>query len=318
MIICLDGVDGSGKSTLANRIVAELRKRYPEDKVILKHAVQIKTDVYTEYTEPFTDYVPGSGVHYVLDRWHIGENIYGPLYRKKTAFNIVSYRWTELFLASLGMRTWLVNQTLEVLKSRLSDRGEDFLQDKHIQYVKDQYENLVPSSVTYAKTIVVDPKDDELIDIIIRDAIYSEQRAQLFKSLGVNYFGRTNVDPRTILVVENKKSNKNFDPRINKDAAKMLTVLPEKFWQTFAVVSSGSLDKLEEFLTEVVWSASALAYGETVVARLKLRNIPFSEIKPPEVTSNYSYHIRVMSDRVGKIEETTVGNSVIIEEVSRN
>lgn len=311
MIICLDGVDGSGKSTLAAQIKQELEKRYPNDKIISKHAVQIKSDVYTEYYEPFAQYKPGAGYHFILDRWHWGENIYGPLYRGKTAFDTVSFRWIELYLSSIGMRTWHVTQSLETILSRLDSRGEDFLENKHIQYVLDEYTALtkrasgIPQLPTYAKTISPNGPDPELVDFIIKDAVYAEQRAKTFKELSSNYLGRTFIDPRTVLVVENTKNNKNYDPRINKDAAKMLKILPNGFWETFSVVSSNNIDKLDEFLTEYIWSASPLAYGDTVKARLKFKNIPFSEIKPPEVTVNYSYHIRVMSDRVGKVDVYT-------------
>lgn len=301
MIICLDGVDGSGKSTLADQIVKELEKRYPEDTVIYKHATQIKDDVYTEYADLFNNYKPNSGTHYVLDRWYLGEEIYGPLYRGKSAFDTVSFRWVDLFLASKGFRLWLVTQTEELLSTRLTSRGEDFLKMEDISFVQNKYKELVKKATTFAKEISPKNYDTDLLNIIIKDAVYAEQMANVYATQGVNYFGRTFTMPRTILVLENKKNNKNFDPRINEDARKILEVLPEGYWNTFSVVSSGNLDVLEEFLNNFLWSTNPVAYGETVVARLKYKNVEFSEIKPPEVSDNYSYHIRVMADRARKL-----------------
>lgn len=315
MIICLEGVDGTGKSTLASSIVKELEQRYPNDQVIYKHATQIKSDVFTEYTEPLSDYVPGSGIHYVLDRWHIGEEIYGPLYRGESKFDVASLRWTELFLASKGMRTWLLTQTHEELQKRLTDRGEDFIDLDDILHIQDEYKRLTLLSPLFAKEITPKKKDPELVTIIIKDAEYAEQQAILYNSFGVNYFGRVTIMPRTVLVVENKKINKNFDPRLNEDSKLLLEMLADGYWQQFSVVSASSAEKLAEFLNEFLWSTSPVAYGPTVISRLKLNNVEFGEIKPPENNQYYTYHIEQVANKVGAVEVTSVNTE---SEVSFN
>lgn len=302
MIICLDGVDGAGKSTLANRLTKEIQKRYPNDTVINLHATQIKSDVYTEYATPLMNYIPGSGIHYILDRWHIGENIYGPLYRGKSAFDKVSYRWIELFLASIGMRLWNVTQTLEVLQQRLNTRGEDFLQPNHIAEVKMSYRYKMLQSAVFADEISPNSENlNKLVNHLIIDGKYAESQAKTIQALGVNYLGRSFIAPKTILVVENTKANKKFDPRINEDSQILLQNMFEDFWKTFAVVSSANLDRLEYFLTEYFWSANVVAYGETVKARLRLKNIPFGEIDKPYLSEKYSYQIAASAENSGKL-----------------
>lgn len=304
MIICLEGVDGTGKSTLASAIVKELEQRFPDDQVIYKHATQIKSDVFTEYTEPLQDYIPGGGVHYVLDRWHIGEEIYGPLYRGESKFDKASLRWTELFLASKGMRTWLLVQEHDELKKRLEARGEDFIDLDDILHIQDEYKRLTLLSPLFAKEIQPKKKDPHLVDIIINDAVYAEQQASLYMSFGVKYFGRVTIMPRTILVVENKKINENFDPRLNDDSRVMLEALADGYWQQFSVVSASSAEKLAEFLNEFLWSTSPVAYGPTVISRLRLNNVEFGEIKPPEDTQYYTYHVEQIANQVGAVEVT--------------
>ena len=299
MIICLDGVDGTGKSTLAAAIVKELELRYPQDTVVYKHATQIKYDTYTEYIDPFKDYEPGSGVHYVLDRWHIGEEIYGPLYRGKSAFNTVSWRWTELYLASIGMRTWLLTQQNKELQRRLIARGEDFIKLDDVLFIQDEYKRILQHSPVFAKEITPKKYDPYIVDLVIKDALYTEQQAVLYNSFGVNYFGRVNMMPRTILVVENKKINQNFDPRLNYDSAVMLETLADGYWQQFSVVSFNSAEKLADFLNEFLWSTSPIAYGPTVISRLRANKVEFGEIKPPELNKYYTYHVEQVSNTVG-------------------
>jgi len=315
MIICLEGVDGSGKSTLATSILEALKTRFPEDKIIYKHATQIKSDVFTEYTDPLADYVPGSGVHYVLDRWHIGEEIYGPLYRGKSAFDTISFRWTELYLASKGMRTWLLVQTHEELQRRLAARGEDFIDLDDVLHIQNEYQRRLKLSPLFAKEVTPKKKDSELINIIINDAIYAEEQAVLYNSFGVNYTGRVSMMPRTILVVENKKINKNFDPRLNEESGLMLEMLADGFWQQFSIVSASSAEKLAEFLNEFLWSTSPIAYGPTVISRLKVNNVEYGEIKPPERSDYYTYHVEQISNQVGAVPVDTTSIST---EVSFN
>lgn len=301
MIICLEGVDGSGKSTLAESLLEELKTRFPGDKIIYKHATQIKSDVFTEYTDPLKDYIPGSGVHYVLDRWHIGEEIYGPLYREKSAFDTVSFRWTELYLASKGMRTWLLTQTHKELQRRLAIRGEDFIDLDDVLHIQDEYQRLLKLSPLFAKEITPQKKDKQLLSIIINDAIYNEEQAVLYKSFGVNYLGRVSIMPRTILVMENTKKNKDFDPRLNVDNSLMFEMLADGFWQQFSFVSAASAEKLAEFLNEFLWSTSPIAYGPTVVSRLKVNNVEYGEIEPPQRNDYYTYKIEQISNQVGAV-----------------
>lgn len=304
MIICLDGVDGTGKSTFAGDIVKAIKSKFPDDVVIYKHATQIKEDVFTEYAKLFENYIPGGGVHYVLDRWHIGEEIYGPLFRGKSAFDKVSFRWMELFLASKGFRTWLLTQPEDLIHSRLTSRGEDFINLDQIDFIQEEYKRITPHLPTFAKEISPIGYDQILIDVVVKDAVYAEQQAVLYQNFGVNYFGRVNTMPRTILVLENKKINKNFDPKLNENNAKILEMLSDGYWQQFAFVTSSNAEKLAYFLTEFLWSTSAITYGETVISRLKQFNVPFGVIKEPYESEYYTNHVEQVSNEVGKVESS--------------
>lgn len=75
MFIALEGPDGAGKSTLAQAIADAT----PGTEIV--HFSQLKQNPLDEYVYALEDYSPGKGGNLVTDRWHIGEDIYGPLYR---------------------------------------------------------------------------------------------------------------------------------------------------------------------------------------------------------------------------------------------
>lgn len=135
MLIILEGVDGGGKSTLADRILEHL------DGVqnLRLHSGPLTGDPLKEYEWRLRDYVPGSGQHIVCDRWHVGEMVYGPLYRKVCKLTSAMQRHVEMFLDKLGAHKLIVTTSYIVISQRLQTRGEDFLQNRHLGLVWDWY-----------------------------------------------------------------------------------------------------------------------------------------------------------------------------------
>lgn len=186
MLITLEGVDGAGKSGLAFDIAAELKRRYPNDKVHYLHAGPLKTNPYDAYVEPLKDYRPGTGVHYVLDRWHVGELVYGPLYRGKSAINTATWVWLEMWFAARGMATFHVTQQLDVIRERLASRGEDFLQPEHVEQVWGDFTRQTLEALTYAGTFFPEGANDSLVNEAISVA---EQSEELSLGLPTSYVG---------------------------------------------------------------------------------------------------------------------------------
>lgn len=294
MLICLEGVDGAGKSTLAAAIKKEIEKAHPEDVVEYIHASQIEGTVYEEYVDRLVNYTPSSGRHIILDRWHVGERIYGPLYRNSTGFDEFagSYQWIELFLGSKGARLWNVTQTLEVLKERLAVRGEDYLEDRHVDFVRERFSTFAKESAIFANE--VSPNAENVYDIashIIVDAKYAEFRAASLQSYGVKtYLGQTFADPQTIIVVDNKAKNVGFVPEHSDSAEIILTSLRTDFINNLAVVSSVSQDSLKALLARLSMTG-VVVYSETVSARLTAMGI--AHVKIDEPTKDRMYPSKV-------------------------
>jgi len=305
MLIILEGVDGAGKSTLAGAISELIQEAHPEDTVEYIHASQIKGTVYEEYVERLDNYTPSDGRHIIIDRWHVGERIYGPLYRNSSGYDSSrgSYEWIELFLASKGARLWNVTQPLEVLQERLAARGEDYLEERHVDFVREQFTLLTKESLIFANE--VSPNEESLAIIaphIILDAEYAEFRAASILSHGVkSYVGRTFDDPQTILVVDNKAKNARFHPTQSDEAEVFLDVLRPEFIQSLAIVSSVSQSALEELLTRLSMSG-VLTYSETVSARLNSYGINHIKIDAPSTDRMYPTSVYVAAEKAQDLD----------------
>lgn len=134
MLIVLEGVDGAGKTTLTERIMSTL-----PDTTLRLHSGPLKGDPLREYVWRLRDYAPTSEMNIICDRWHVGELVYGPLYRDACKLTPAMRKYVEMYLDKLGAYKLVVTTDLPTIKQRLKDRGEDLLQDSHIGLVWDFY-----------------------------------------------------------------------------------------------------------------------------------------------------------------------------------
>lgn len=129
MLIIVEGPDGAGKSTLIQRLVNELGDTNPRDKVeVLKkgppHPTQHPLD---EYVTPLLSYRPGLGHHIICDRWHVGEWIYPEVLGRTTQADRAVWYYTEMFLASRGALVFYPRTPVDVIKERVTRRGDDLV-----------------------------------------------------------------------------------------------------------------------------------------------------------------------------------------------
>jgi len=133
-IIILEGVDGSGKSTLAAKLaVAGKAAGY---NVIQEHRGPIKQTVIDEYVRPLFEVGPDDLL--IADRWHLGELIYGPLYRDISLAK-PHLEAIEGLLDMLHAVRVIVTAPLPVIRQRLEARGEDYLKPEHVERVHGSY-----------------------------------------------------------------------------------------------------------------------------------------------------------------------------------
>lgn len=138
MLVILEGVDGSGKSTLVDDFLLQLG-----DSAVTLHRGPIKTHPMHEYVHALRAYQPTTD-KVVCDRWHVGELVYGPLYRGESKLTSAMETYVELFLTSRGALKLWVDTPFETVRVRLATRGEDFLQEQHLRLVWDFYRDHLP------------------------------------------------------------------------------------------------------------------------------------------------------------------------------
>lgn len=155
-IIILEGIDGAGKSTLAEKLIdaSPIPARY-------EHRGPMEGTVTDEYILPLLQV--GQDELLITDRWHVGETIYGPIYRGKS---VVAGPWNDIIealLKDLGAVRVIMSPALSVIKQRLADRGEDYLKPEHVDAVYDSY-------VAYARAngyILLDHVDVATVDWLL-------------------------------------------------------------------------------------------------------------------------------------------------------
>lgn len=166
MLIIVEGVDGSGKSTL----VDEFNLSMPDDTVHLRRG-PLKHHPLVEYLYPLAQYRPMQSQSVVCDRWHVGELVYGPLYRGMSKLTPAMEAYVDKFLESRGALKLWVDTPFETVQLRMSTRGEDFLQPQHARLVWDWYRDHLPRrgwrsvSGTLQKT-----KRAEVVEQLVKDA----------------------------------------------------------------------------------------------------------------------------------------------------
>lgn len=140
-IIVLEGPDGGGKSTLARRIIEHdallSKRRY------LIHRGPIRSDPLTEYLRPLDEAVSdaeqGLESVFVLDRWHVGERIYGPILRGRSRLTKTQAVYIEMVLQSLGCCFLHVSQPIHALEQRWDIEPDDLIKKDQLREIANKY-----------------------------------------------------------------------------------------------------------------------------------------------------------------------------------
>lgn len=135
------------------------------------------------------------------------------------------------------------------------------------------------------------PETDEEIRRLILDAKFAEGRAEYFRSFGVNYIGRTNLTPRSIVILDNKKDDPYHSPIQNETLEALYTSMPDDWWGSCGLVSSGNLNKLQPFM-EALEETVPLAFSKGGIAKLKHMGLEYAEVGEPKPTQAYGISLR--------------------------
>lgn len=281
MLIVVEGVDGAGKSTFCRRLDDALCDASGGfDGGVIRHKGPLERHPLEEYVLDLDDYVPGASESVICDRWHLGERIYGPLYRGKSQLDLARQRYVEMYLRSRGALLVHVTADTVTLGVRLYQRGEDFLKASDVAYVRDAYERLATRSRTVA-TLTVGQSDLSAdgggLQQVLTLAGALEREAAALNGLQGRFLG--SPVPEVLLVGEETSPTHlrgarpmykaPFVPYANTSGWYLLANLPEALVRRVAVVNAKEVDLLQawrdlRYPTVVCLGREALAAAQAV------------------------------------------------------
>jgi thymidylate kinase len=176
MIIVLEGCDGTGKSTLAQAMVEEAKgmgitadvwhRGVPE-----RHPLEeYEFDLESRYDAMRTDETK----LLVCDRWHLGQAVYGDLYRDKNELGAGGIWHVDAFLRARGALQLVFVPPDDVLQRRIGVRGDGYIRYEDIPVINEAYRALTRQ---YPMSMLAIDDEDFLDATRIRSII---QGARLF------------------------------------------------------------------------------------------------------------------------------------------
>jgi hypothetical protein len=168
VIICLEGPDLAGKTTVAQWMQAELTRRNVVTTYIKRGP--IRDDPMTEYLRPLDALLepnPKISQTLILDRWHVGELIYGPLLRGRSELTAQQANYIEMVMQTLGCTFVHVTAPVAVLQDRWDIRGDSLVKREWLNRVSDEYWDYV-STHPHWESIAATHMTTELIPLTLR------------------------------------------------------------------------------------------------------------------------------------------------------
>lgn len=259
MFIAIEGPDGVGKSSLIAAIGAELRYKLGNDISIAQHhkgrpPEETRRCLFNEYVLSLESQNLFDEIH-LADRWHWGERTYAPFKRphtNKDGYGLLGragWRWVELFMQSRGMAQFMLVNDLDVIKSRVAQRGDDFINVSELEGIYNAYIDTAKVS-TLAMTVQGASSFDELpalARIIIDVATETSDKAKHCRHFP-KYIGAPN--PKVLLVGDQRNITKKhgedsmlpFMPVNGNSGEFLLTSLPDKLWKHVGIINGGEFE----------------------------------------------------------------------------
>lgn len=143
-IIQLEGIDKTGKTTLANK----LKQYFPNYKIIKGHPPKDGDDLFNMTINTMNSM--NSNTVYIMDRWYLGETVYGPILRGVSLLSIQDLDTIEYYLTCSGKVFSIYCYTdISEIKEKFISEKENFVNITDI-------ENLIPLYQTQIKNSNLD------------------------------------------------------------------------------------------------------------------------------------------------------------------
>jgi gluconate kinase len=261
MFIVIEGSDGSGKSSLTDEVARQLVDKYPDFHVTRFHKGRPEEETRRWVLNDWVmsiESIDWFEAIAVADRWHWGEATYAPLKRPHTCkdafglLGVAGWRWTEWFMASRGIAQFWLYQPLDVIKSRVAVRGDDFVKLDELEKIVDLYEQTALEVLNLTSKLT--PRaDSATIDLLAKHVIYrAEEVADEAKKLAPfgEYIGSPN--PK-ILYIGNWDTTNSILPCFPAEESPeeaLIQSLPDSVWRNVGIVNQSDMssDRLNSLI----------------------------------------------------------------------
>lgn len=200
MLIILEGTDGAGKTTLADHLVSKMWTLGVETEVLHAGPPESGISVFEQYTLPLLERrekIARRNYLLILDRWHLGELIYGPLLRGKSQLDPEQFAYLELLLESLGAVKVVVNATDSAIRDRLGAHREDLVSVEQAIDIKELFLSLALNYPTWQVLVPEMHETDEMVSELLKYAAHDNLAARVLSRVP-GYVG--SVVPNLLLV----------------------------------------------------------------------------------------------------------------------
>ena len=164
MIIMLEGPDLAGKTTLAKMI----RRRIKNSVIVHRGPPTGTWD--DEYLKPLQEMYETGGA-YILDRWHWGETIYGPILRGRSIVDDDALEVIETWCTEHGVTRVLLMPSYELLRKRWEQQGDELVTSlTQLMQIAGEYQRLPYDTRFTVNFIGKQPADDRVVAWLIAEA----------------------------------------------------------------------------------------------------------------------------------------------------
>lgn len=280
MLIILEGPDCSGKTTIAERI-RELTGAN------LLHKGPPARDVISEYTLDLQWYRPGQGVDIICDRWHLGEQVYGPILRGESGFDRASFAHVEKTLQVRGALLGVPVVPTKMLKTRMSERGDDLVDPGELRKIQAAYGNVLRTSGLARLGVDGTGSADFVAGLLVSAARHlEEQYASLQKYR--TYVGDRN--PRWLLLGdvrngEDPEEEAAFTPAPGTSGRFLLEHLPERVLRNCGIANACEEDVMG--LWELLGRPKTVALGVNAALACQVAQIRYGVVPHPQFVRRF-------------------------------
>lgn len=289
MLIIIEGADKTGKTTLANAIVDKFGCKYV-------HFGKPKKHPATEYAEYALSISPKDNL--VLDRFYLGELVYGPLLRGKAGINDVEFATLERILRTkqaILIQT-ITDSALANKRLKVSTQDEAVNEDQNTKAARGFKELIGRSNLQHQ--FLYDGSTYENLNVLLGQLESMKTIVERNQDIIPKVCTGIGTPAGKKIILVGEKVNKNvtwlnlpfdrgFSSEFLLNSLKAAGV-PEKM---IYLCNSDTINSHEvDFLTRDV--TLFIALGKKAHEKLKFLNVPHVELAHPQYVKRFLWPLR--------------------------